>query len=417
MAGKDMIVMSTKELKRVPVIHNLIEGRVNQLDAANIIGLSTRQLRRIVKEVKEKGDIAITHGSRGKRSNAAKDSILKNKILALCKDTYNGFGPTLASEMMAERDKTHINHETLRLWLIEEGVEYKKRKAPKHRSWRPRKESAGQMLQMDGSHHKWFTGVDKEYVLMGYVDDARGRVFAHFYEYEGIMPAMDSFRRYIKQYGIPQSIYLDKHSTYKSTKKPSIENELNNQKNLTQFARALKELGVELIYANSAPAKGRVERSFQTHQDRLVKQMRLEGINNIEDANKFLHSYYIPKHNCKFAVQAKNKADLHRPVPKTINLDRIFCIKNKAALHNDFTVQYKNRFYQVTEAIRTKEVTVEESFTGIVSLYHNYKKLKAKIIAKRPQREKALRKPRKPRYIIPKEHYYRKFRFSKRKCA
>jgi transposase len=417
MAGKDMIVMSTKELKRVPVIHNLIEGRVNQLDAANIIGLSTRQLRRIVKEVKEKGDIAITHGSRGKRSNAAKDSILKNKILALCKDTYNGFGPTLASEMMAERDKTHINHETLRLWFIEEGVEYKKRKAPKHRSWRPRKESAGQMLQMDGSHHKWFAGVDKEYVLMGYVDDARGRVFAHFYEYEGIMPAMDSFRRYIKQYGIPQSVYLDKHSTYKSTKKPSIEDELNNQKNLTQFARALKELGVELIYANSAPAKGRVERSFQTHQDRLVKQMRLEGINNIEDANKFLHSYYIPKHNRKFAVQAKNKADLHRPVPKTINLDRIFCIKNKAALHNDFTVQYKNRFYQVTEAIRTKEVTVEESFTGIVSLYHNDKKLKAKIIAKRPQREKVLRKLRKPRYIIPKEHYYRKFSFSRRRCA
>ena len=138
---------------------------------------------------------------------------------------------------------------------------------------------------------------------------------------------------------------------------------------------------------------------------------------SVISSNKFLHSYYIPKHNRKFAVQAKNKADLHRPVPKTIDLDRIFCIKNKAALHNDFTVQYKNRFYQVTEAIRTKEVTVEESFTGIVSLYHNDKKLKAKIIAKRPQRKKALRQPRKPRYIIPKEHYYRKFHFSKRRCA
>jgi hypothetical protein len=242
-------------------------------------------------------------------------------------------------------------------------------------------------------------------------------VFGHFYEYEGIMPAMDSFRRYIKQYGIPQTVYLDKHSTYKSTKKHTIEDELNNQKSLTQFGRALKELGVELIYANSAPAKGRVERSFGTHQDRLIKEMRLEGIDNIEDANKFLHSYYIPKHNRKFAVIAKGKADLHRPIPKHLNLDRIFCIKNKACLRNDFTIQYRNKFYQILDTTRAKEVTVEESLNGNISVYYKDTKLKHKLIDKKPQRPKQPYKAKKPRYVPPKDHIYRKFRIGKQKCA
>ena len=413
MAGKDMIIMSTKELKRVPVIHNVIDGKINQLDAANIIGISTRQLRRIVKDVKERGDIAITHASRGQASHASKDTVLKNKVLSLCKATYQGFGPTLAAEMLLERDKLYVHDETLRLWFIAEGIEYKKRRAPKHRSWRPRKDCVGQMLQMDGSHHDWLEGRGPECVLMGYADDARSRVFGHFYEYEGIMPAMDSFRRYIKQYGIPQTVYLDKHSTYKSTKKPTIEDELNNQKNLTQFGRALKELGVELIYAQSAPAKGRVERSFQTHQDRLIKQMRLEGISSIKDANKFLHSYYIPKHNRKFAVTAKNRADLHRPIPKHLNLDRIFCIKNKAALRNDFTIQYKNKFYQILESTRAKEVTIEERLDGKLYIYHKDAQLKYKSIEKRPQKAKQQYRLRKPRYVPPKNHPYRLFKIRK----
>jgi transposase len=172
MAGKDIIIMSTKELKRVPVIRNAINGKIAQLDAANIISLSTRQTRRIIKDVKERGDIAITHGSRGRPSHAVKPPTLKNKVLSLCKTTYQGFGPTFAAEKLFERDKLYVHHETLRLWFIEKGIEYKKRRAPKHRSWRPRKDCVGQMLQMDGSHHDWLEERGPSCVLMGYADDA-----------------------------------------------------------------------------------------------------------------------------------------------------------------------------------------------------------------------------------------------------
>ena len=248
---------------------------------------------------------------------------------------------------------------------------------------------------------------------MGYVDDATGRIFARFYNYEGTKPAMDSFRRYIKKYGIPQSIYLDKHSTYKSTKKTTIEDELNNIKALSQFERALKELGVDIIHANSPQAKGRVERSFSTHQDRLVKEMRLTGIGTVKDANRFLGLYYIQKHNSKFAVIAKDRTNLHMVVPKHLDLDRIFSIKHKAALRNDFTIQYNHRFYQILESTSAKEVTLEERLNSRLYIYHKDRQLRYKLIDKKPQKTKQPYQPRKPRYVPPKDHPYRLFKLRK----
>jgi len=398
-----------KELKRLPVIHNVINGQITQLEAGNILDLSDRQVRRLTKEVKEKGDIALAHESRGRLSHAAKPLEIKNKALGLCRSKYKGFGPTFAAEKLFEIDRLNIHQETLRLWFIEAGIEYKKRRAPKHRSWRPRKECFGQMLQIDGSHHPWFEQRGTEYVLMGYIDDATGRIFGHFYDYEGTMPFMDSFKRYIKKYGIPQSVYIDMHSTYKSTKKPSLEDELNNQRALTQVGRALKELGVEVIYAGSAQAKGRVERSFRTHQDRLIKEMRLAGINNTKDANKLLHGYYIPKHNRKFAVIAKDKANLHTPIAKDLDLDRIFSIKNKACLRKDFTIQYDNKFYQILDVTRAKEVSIEERLNGKLYIYHKDTQLKYKLIDKRPKRQKKVYrlKPKKV-YRPPMDHPYKR---------
>lgn len=409
MAGKGIIMMSMKELKRVPVIRNTINKQITQQEAANILGLCRRQIIRLVKKVKEKGDTALIHKSRGRHSNRAVPSDIKDRILTLCKTRYKDFNPTFAAEKLFEIDKIQIHCDTLRKWFIEAGIEYKKRKAPKHRSWRPRKGCFGQMIQIDGSHHRWFEGRGPECVLMGYVDDATGRIFGHFYDYEGTRPFMDSFKGYIKKYDIPQSVYIDMHTTYKSPKKPSIEDQLNNQKALTQVGRALTELGVDIIYAHSAPAKGRVERSFSTHQDRLVKELRLAGINNVKDANKFLHSYYIPKHNRKFAVIAKDKANLHRPVPKHINLDRVFSIKNKVALRKDFTIQYNNKFYQILESTRAKEVTVEEQLNGKLYIYHKDRQLKYKLIDKRPQRQRKIYrlKPRKV-YRPPMDHPFKK---------
>lgn len=409
MSGKDIIIMRMDELRRLGVIQQAIEGNITEEEAANILDISVRQVRRLKKKVREEGVIGLAHKNRGKESNRAIEEKRKQKIIKICQSKYEGFGPTLASEKLFEIEKEEVNAETLRLWFIDEGIEYKKRKTKKHRAWRERRASYGKMVQMDGSHHKWFENRGPKCVLIGHIDDATGKMYGNFYEYEGTKPFMESFKKYVKKNGIPQQVYLDMHTTYKSPKKASIEDELNNQRSLTQVGRALKELGVDIIYARSPQAKGRIERSFETHQDRLVKELRLVGIDNIKDANKFLHSYYWPKHNRKFAVKAKDKVDVHMEVPKGIDLNRVFSIKNRASLRNDFTVQYEKKFYQILEPIRAEKVVIEERLNGKIYVYHKDKQLKYKVIAKKPQEKKRIKvaRRRKKVYIPPKEHPFK----------
>jgi len=394
MTGKDIIMVTQAELRKVSVINQVLKKQLPQVDAADILNLSTRQIRRITSRIKTEGEEGVVHKSRGKPCNRVKSKKLKDKVLTLCQTRYKDFNPTFASEKLLEEKNLVIHPETLRLWFIGADVPYKKRKKRKHRSWRPRKPHTGEMVQVDGSKHDWFEGRGPECVLMGYIDDARGRFFGRFYTYEGTMPAMDSFKRYIKKYGIPQSAYFDKHSTYKSPKKPTIEEQLQNIEAQSQLQRALKEIGVTVIHAHSPQAKGRIERSFETHQDRLIKEMRLKGIKSIEEANKFLESYYMPKHNRKFAVLAKERADLHMPIPKGIDLDTIFCKKKKAALRNDFTVAY-----------------------GTIFMVYKGRNLKHKEITERPIR----RKPEKQHVFKiekvcrpPMEHPFKGLSFRKR---
>jgi hypothetical protein len=252
-------MMSQRELKRLHVIRKAIERRIKQKEAAGLLEVSQRHMRRLVKRVREESDRGIIHRSRGKASHNAIPQAVKQKALSLCKSTYRGFNPTLAAEKLFERDKISISRETLRQWFIAGSVTYDIRKARPHRKWRPRKEQCGQMLQLDGSHHDWFEGRGPRCVLMGYIDDATSRVYARFYEYEGTFPAMDSFKRYIQRYGLPISVYFDRHATYKTQKKESVEDELLNRHAVTQFGRVLEELGVHFIHAQSAPAKGRIE--------------------------------------------------------------------------------------------------------------------------------------------------------------
>lgn len=291
MAGKDIIMLSQRELKRLHIIHKVLDEKLSQVEAGRILLLSDRQIRRTVKSVREEGDKGIRHGLRGKASSRRLPKKVKEKVIRLYRERYKGFGPTLASEKLLEIEGIKMSDETLRNWLIESGDWERVRKVREHRQWRERKHCIGEMVQMDGSHHDWFEGRGDECVLMGYIDDATGNVFAMFYEYEGTIPAMDSFKRYIEKYGIPASLYLDRHTTYKSTAKPTIEDELNNREPASEFGRALKELVVEMIYAYSPQAKGRIERLFNTFQDRVIKEMRLKGIASIEDGNKFLEEY------------------------------------------------------------------------------------------------------------------------------
>jgi len=415
MAGKDIITMSQKELKRLHIINKILDKRLKQIEAVKILGLCYRQISRIVKKIRLKGDKGIMHKSRGKASNRAFPEEFKDKVIKIYKDKYYDFGPTLANEKLFEIDKIKLGAQTLRSWLIEKGEWQVSHKHRKHRAWRERKHHYGEMEQVDGSHHDWFEGRSPKCVLMAYIDDAKSRVFARFYKYEGTFPFMDSFKRYAHKYGLPHSIYIDRHSTYKSTKKPSIEDQLNNKEPLSEVGRALNELGVEVIFAHSAQGKGRVERLFRTFQDRVIKEMRLRDIKTIEEANKFLE-YYLPIFNKRFSVKPMEEADLHRSVPDNIDLDSILCIKTERTLRNDFTVAHDNRLYQILDHINAKKVTVEERMNGRIFISYKQKQLSYKEITKRPERQQEP-KPcvpviQKKTYIPPEDHPWRKFKIN-----
>ena len=386
MAGKDIIMIRQKELKRLHVIHKVMEEELTQVEAAEILTLSERQIGRIVKRIREEGDKGIQHRSRGKESRRRLPKRLKDRVVELYLQRYKGFGPTFTAEKLFEIDAIDLSKETVRKWLIEAGQWQRGRKPRTHRQWRERKWHCGEMLQMDGSHHDWFEGRRPKCVLMGYIDDATGRIFCRFYEYEGTIPAMDSFKRYIRAHGIPMSVYFDKHTTYKSTAEPSIEDEINGTEPLSEFGRALRELGVNLIHAHSPQAKGRVERMFNTLQDRLVKEMNLRGINTIEEANKFLKSY-LSSHNNRFAVKPKEQNDLHREIPKGLNLDKILCIMTDRSMRNDSTIAHNGRLYQIQEAVKSKKVLVQERVNGTMLITHNDVSLKFKEITTRPEKQ------------------------------
>ena len=414
MAGKDIIMATQEELKVLHVIRKAIDKVITQKEASETIDLSERQIRRKVKRIREEGDKGIIHQLRGRFSNRASSDKIKNKVLTLFKDKYPDFGPTLASEKLFERDKIKVNDETLRLWLIEGNIPYKKRKKRPYRQWRQRKSRYGQMIQMDGSEHYWLEGRGPYCVFMGYIDDATGKPFGRFYEYEGTVPAMDSFKRYIKKHGIPLSVYLDKHTTYKSTGKPSIEDELNNITPLSQFERALKELGVEVIHANSPQAKGRVERLFETFQDRLIKELRLEGAKTIDEANKVLERF-LPGYAKRFCVKALYSDDLHRAIPKGIDLDRILCVKTKRALRNDFTVAHNKKLYQILDNVKAKKVFIEERIDGSMIIRYKDSELKYKKITNRPKKEKPKKTYEfklKKVCVPPKDHPWRQFKIN-----
>jgi transposase len=408
-----MIAMSQRDLRRLSVIHKAIDKHVTQVEAAGMLDLSDRQIRRLIIRVSEDGDEGIVHQSRGQPSHNAKDLKIKKRAINLCRGTYEGFGPTLASEKLFERDKIEISRETLRQWLKDEKLPYRDRKKRPHRQWRERKHHYGQMVQMDGSHHDWFEGRGPKCVLMGYIDDATGIPFAKFCSYEGSLTAMSSFKGYIKKHGIPLSVYLDKHSTYKTTKKLTIEDELNNIDPLSQFGRALSELGVELIHANSPQAKGRIERLFETFQDRVVKEMRLRKIGSIEAANKFLE-YYLPVFAKRFGMSPAKEGDLHRPLPKGIDLDRILCIKTERTLNNDFTIAHDKKLYQILDNTVARKLMVEERIDGSMIMRYKDIALRFKEITTRPPKKKKVYefKVRKI-YTPPADHpWKRSFKFN-----
>ena len=276
----------------------------------------------------------------------------------------------------------------MRKWIRQEGYEAARRRSRKHRSRRERKEYYGQMIQMDGSHHDWLEGRGPRLVLMGYIDDATSRIYGRFYEYEGTIPAMDSFKRYCLKYGIPQSVYLDCHSTYKASARDTWYHNVHGYGDgLSEFERALKELKVEVIHAYSPQAKGRVERLFRTLQDRLVKELRLGHAKTKEQANEVLDAYLID-HNRRYLMEPARNANLHRKAPSAQELDNMLCKKQEHPLRKDFTVVHDRKLYQIEEWTSVNRIEVRELVDGSMRMMGRGRSLKFKAITDRPVKKR-----------------------------
>lgn len=410
MAKEDMITMSRREATRLHILHQALEKKVTQGEAAGLMGLSDRQVRRLIKRIRAEGDEGICHRARGRASNHQIPKRVKARALTLFRETYRDFNLAHATEKLGEGHGIRIHAETLRLWLNAAGIPYRKRRARKHRQWRERKAHAGELVQIDGSHHDWFEGRGPACVLMGYIDDATSTVYGRFYAYEGTWPALDSLKRYVRQYGSPQRVYLDKHTTYKSSAPPTLDEQLTDRAPMSQVERSLAELGIAVIHANSPQAKGRVERLFKTLQDRLVKELRLLGISSVAEANTFLERY-LPQYNRRFARPAAATANLHRPAPCRRTLDRSLCIRAERTVRNDFTIAYQGTLYQLAQATRAKTVTVEERLDGTLHLSYKGQELRYRAIPARPRKatpEPPRRIPEKHPWTPPADHPWRR---------
>jgi transposase len=407
--------MTATDRKRTYIIRQVLDKKITQKKAAEMLELSLRQIKRLCRRVKEEGDAGVIHKSRSRRSNHSISESIKKKVMELAKKKYKGFGPRLMNEHLRKKEGFHFSDETIRQWLITSGLSYRKRKARPHRQWRQRKAHYGEMLQMDGSHHDWLEGRGPRMVLMGFIDDATGCAFARFYEYEGTYPALDGLMRYFNKYGIPCSIYLDKHSTYRGVRRITVIDQLEGDNGESQFERAMKQLGVKVLYANSPQAKGRVERFFRTLQDRLVKEMRVAGIKTLLEANSYLDGYLI-EHNSKFCVQPVQAANLHRPVTKDICLESILSMQMRRFVRNDSTIFYGGKIYQLQQKVTSRYITVEERIDGSIHLINGNISLNFQEIIKQPAYNSACRiqgvgKGNRYRKSVPQNHPWKSVSF------
>lgn len=380
------------EIDRLRVIRDVLEGRLLQVQAAAQLRRSPRQVRRLCGRVEQEGAVGIRHGLRGKPGNHRLAKGVLERALKLVRTRYSDFGPKFANEKLAQLHGLVLSDSALRLGMIEACIWRARRPKPFHRAWRPRKACFGEMVQVDGSEHDWFEGRGPRCTLMAFIDDATSKVvLARFGEAEDTLTLMRLAWEYLRRYGRPQSFYVDKDSIYKVNRQASLDEELRDEQPITQFTRAMDELGITVICANSPQAKGRVERLFKTLQDRLVKDLRLARVGSITGANAFLAAGYLDEHNRRFAEEPANKTDAHRKLLSTHKLDEILSLRTERTLFNDYTLQYQKRFLQVLvhQPVRVAprdKINVEIRLDGTTHLKFKGTYLNFKPIDKRPYR-------------------------------
>lgn len=347
---EDKLIMSNKELERKTLLEHYICKKLTLLDVSTRLRISYRQTKRIWKNYQKEKDKGLQHKNRGRKPKNALLQSFKDKVLFLYQDKYFEFGPTFAAEKILEDDGLIIHPETLRLWLKAEGLWSKKRKRKIHRERRERKAGFGELLQIDGSIHQWFAGHNEHYCLLNIVDDATGICLALLDKGETTYILLTVLKEWLQKYGIPKSVYVDLKSVYVSAKKlkEKYDDDLLIQAGFSVFEQVCKKLGIEIIRAYSAQAKGRVERKHAIFQDRLVKDLKLYGIKNLPEANKYLGKF-LDKINSKFAKSRDEVPDTHRDVSEYGDLDQILCWQYKRQLRNDWTIQFKREYYQIQQ--------------------------------------------------------------------
>ena len=425
------LCMSQKEIKKHTVIDRLINQEISGPEAAKLLKLSVRQVRRLKKKVKEKGAGGLIHGNRGKSGNRKIPDQEKEKIKNILQKKYWDFGPTFAAEKLRENHGINRDPKTIRTIMVEEGLwkPKQKKKSESHRKWRQRKSNYGEMQQFDGSYEHWFEDRGPEICLLAAIDDATGKITkAQFDAHEGVFPVFRFWKEYVKENGKPWSIYLDKFSTYKMNHEIAKE----NSDTKTRFGRAAEKLRIELVTAHSAPAKGRVEKLFRTLQDRLIKELRLAKISDIKTANEFLGKIFIPTFNAKFSVAPKRKANLHSQltVKELKKLDSIFSRQEKRVVQNDYCIYHKNHWYQLLAnqpllVYKKDKVIVEEHLNGEIKIRLKGKYLNYQELSERPRISKkqpwvlSKNNPEIRTWKPAQNHPWRNFNFSnssKSKC-
>jgi len=384
MVKEEVLHMTQRDLDRIDILHQAIKKEITQEKAGELLSLCRVHINRLCQKIKRKGDRAIIHGLRGRPSNHQLPAGLAEKAIIKIKEKYADFRPGFAAEKLLEVEGIKLSDEKVRQLMIATDLWKDRRRRATHREWRERKDCFGEMVQVDGSDHDWFEGRRGKCILLASIDDATNRPYLCFTEHEDTRNLMQFSRAYMNKFGKPRSYYVDQDSIYKTNRQPNLDEELQGMKYaLTQFTRAMEaDLDVKVIIAGSPQAKGRVERLFETLQDRLVKELRLAGISTIPGANRFIDEVYLPKHNQKFSVPPKNKTDVHRPVGKTkAELDAIFSFQEERVICNDYTIRWRTRIFQAEKRQpyfllpRTK-VLVEERLNGKIKIRYKGKYLK-----------------------------------------
>jgi transposase len=385
--------LSAREVERAGVLRRVKDGKLKLVGAAQMLGMSYRQAKRVWKRYRESGIEGLKHRAVGRSSNCAKEERFLKRVLGLVRDKYSGaigerFGPTLAAEHLGSEDGIQIHSETLRLWMLGEGLWSRERKRGAYRKRREPKAHFGELVQLDGSFHAWFEQRGPEGCLMNLVDDATGTTLCRLGEQETTWAAANLLRQWIEQYGVPQALYTDWKNVY--VRAATEREQCAGTVPLTQFGRMCAKLGIGIIAASSPQAKGRVERNHGTHQDRLIKKLRRKNITTHAAANQFLEQSYLPEHNRRYSREAASREDFHRAKPKQQKLEAMFCLEQQRTLSNDWVVRYNGRLLQIQRhgghhAPARAKVAVQEWEDGKLEIRYRGQKIAWKEIAVLPR--------------------------------